>query len=96
MAAPQTTQGGFVLRNIRLLSRKPADSLRSRFYKLRRDMGYPLQALATQWGVSEEALKKHARDCDCLKYTEVSPGEFAAVIVHPETGKDATNKENSI
>lgn len=92
----QTIAGGFILRNTRLFSRKPADSLRSRFYKLRRDMGYPVETLAKQWGVSEETLRKHARDVDCLKFTETNPGEFIAIVVHPETGKAAKEQENAI
>jgi len=79
--------GGFSLRGIRLLSKKPTDFMKARIYSLRRGMGYKIEDLSKQWGVSTETLRKHAKDHKALVYVEATPGEYVACIVHPETPK---------
>ncbi len=80
--------GGFSLRGVLLLSKKPADCMKARLYGLRRGMGYKIEDLSKQWGVSTDTLRKHAKDHHALVYVEATPGEFVACIVHPETPKE--------
>lgn len=86
-AAPAPPSGGFSLRGIRLLSKKPADCMKARLYALRRGMGYKVESLSKEWGVSTDTIRKHAKDHNALVYVEATPGEFVACVVHPETQK---------
>jgi len=79
--------GGFSLRGIRLLSKKPADCMKARLYGLRKGMGYKVESLAKEWGISADTIRKHAKDHHALVYVEATPGEYVACVVHPETPK---------
>lgn len=79
--------GGFSLRGIRLLSKKPADCMKARLYNLRKGMGYKVESLAKEWGISADTIRKHAKDHNALVYVEATPGEYVACVVHPETPK---------
>lgn len=37
--------------------------------------------------MSEETIRKHAREMGCLKYVEVSEDEWIALIMNPETAE---------
>lgn len=84
---PLPPSGGFSLRGVRLLSKKPADCMKARLYGLRRGMGYRIDALSKDWGMSTDTIRKHAKDHNALVYVEATPGEYVACIVHPETPK---------
>jgi len=38
--------------------------------------------------MSEETIRKHARDLGCLKFVEVEPDEWKAMIMNPDTAKN--------
>jgi hypothetical protein len=86
-AGPAAPSGGFSLRGIRLLSKKPADCMKARLYALRRGMGYKIESLSKEWGISADTIRKHAKDHNALVYVEATPGEYVACVVHPETPK---------
>ena len=77
------------LHNTRVLDSKPAsDNVKKQLYGLRKGMGYPVAALADQWGISEETLRRHAKKLGCLKYVETGPGDWTHCILHPDTAED--------
>lgn len=78
----------FSLRNVALLSKKPQDTLKGRFYGLKKNVGYKSEDLARAWHISEETLLRRAQDYHAKAYCEPTPGEFVCVIVHPETAKE--------
>lgn len=78
----------FSLRNISLLSKKPTDTLKGRFYQLRKGIGYKAEDLAAAWHISEDTLMRRATDHHAKAYVEPTPGEFVCVIVHPDTVKE--------
>lgn len=84
-----TRDGRFALAGVRLLERRPADSIKGRFYGLRRGTGYMASALAREWGISLETLRRHAREYGALRYVEVSVGNYDLCVVHPDTPKEA-------
>ena len=86
-AAPAPPAGGFSLRGVRLLSKKPADCMKARLYALRRGMGYKVESLQAEWGISADTIRKHAKDHHALVYVEATPGEYVACVVHPDTPK---------
>ena len=81
--------GGFSLAGRSLLATKPTDIWKSRFYALRRGMGYTIEHLADQWGNSIDTIKQKARRFGALRYVEDTnkPGCYIACIVHPDTPK---------
>lgn len=84
--APAT--GGFSLRGVSLLVERPQGTIKKRLYSLRRGMGYRVDELSKEWHVTAETLRKHAKDYDALRYVELTPGEYVACIVHPDTVKE--------
>lgn len=76
---------GINLAGARISARKPSDTVKAKLYGLKRNQGYPLEALAESWCVSIDTLRNHARRSDCLRYVEVSPGEWVQCILHPDT-----------
>lgn len=77
--------GDFSLAGIFLLSRKPLDVMKGRLHSLRQGVGYKLETLCRAWGCSEDNVREHAKKHGALRYVEASPGEYVAVVVHPET-----------
>ena len=78
----------FSLRNLTLLSKKPADNMKGKFYSLKKGIGYKAEDLARAWHVTEETLLRRATDHHAKAFIEATPGEFVCVIVHPETKKE--------
>lgn len=77
--------GGFLLRNKRVLSRRPAESAAKYIKRLPKGQGFEPRELSEQWGMSEETIRKHARDMKCIKYVEIDEDEWAQLVMHPET-----------
>jgi hypothetical protein len=77
--------GGFKLSNLRVLTRKPAESAAKFIKRLPKGRGYCPRELSKEWGMSEETIKRHARDMNCLKFVEVSEDEWKTLIMSPET-----------
>lgn len=77
--------GGFKLSNLRVLTRKPAESAAKFIKRLPKGRGYCPRELSQEWGMSEETIKRHARDMNCLKFVEVSEDEWRTLVMSPET-----------
>ena len=77
--------GGVRLTNLRVLSRRPAESAAKFIKRLPKGRGYCPKDLSREWGMSEETIKRHARDMNCLKFVEVSEDEWKPLIMSPET-----------
>jgi hypothetical protein len=75
----------FSLSGVHLLSRKPLDVMKGRFHALQKGVGYKVETLCRAWGCSEDSIREHGKKHGALRYVEATPGEYVAVIVHPET-----------
>jgi hypothetical protein len=75
------------LRGVAVLSRRPTDTLKARLFGLRKGVGYRVEDLAAEWHIGPETLRKRCKEHRALGYVEASPGEYVAVVVHPETVK---------
>lgn len=84
-AEPKPPQGGIPLSKLRVLPRKPADSAAVHIRKLPTGRGFDPRELADQWGMSEDTVRRHAKDLKCLKFVEVSQDEWVALIMNPLT-----------
>jgi hypothetical protein len=78
---------GISLKGVTFFSKKPADTLKARFYALKRGTGYRLDDLVREWGVSADTLRQRAKEHNAFGYVEATPGEFVAIVVHPDTQK---------
>jgi hypothetical protein len=81
----QSLSGGFSLASRRVLSRRPAESAAKFIKRLPNGKGYPPRDLAAQWGMSEETIRRHARDLGCLKFVEIAEDDWQPLIMNPET-----------
>jgi hypothetical protein len=80
---------GIALHSTRVMDNRPQqDKIKRMLYQLKRGTGYPVEAIAEEWGVSEDSLRKNAKRLEALKYVEVSPGEWVLCVMHPETAED--------
>lgn len=86
-AAGSHTMQSYNLRGKRVVSRRPAESAAKYIKRLPTGQGFDPKNLAQEWGMSEETVRKHARDMGCLKYVEVSEDEWVALVLNPETAK---------
>jgi hypothetical protein len=83
---PDPTQvSGIALRGMRVLSRRPADSAAKFIKRLPKGRGFDPKALSHEWGMSEETIRRHARDMSCMKYVEIADDEWVSLIMNPET-----------
>jgi hypothetical protein len=76
---------GVSLTQKRVLSRRPAESAAKYIKRLPNNKGFHPSDLAREWGMSEETIRKHARDMGCIKFVEVSEDEWKPLIMAPET-----------
>lgn len=76
--------GGVELKGLRVLPRKPADSAAGFIKRLPVGRGFEPRVLAAEWGMSEETIRRHAKDLKCLKFVEVND-EWVPMIMHPDT-----------
>lgn len=83
--------GGLVLGRCRVLSRKPSDSASKFIKRLPTGRGFDVRTLSKEWGMSEDTIKRHAKDLGCFKFVEVSDDEWIPMVMNPETA----NKYNS-
>jgi len=84
--------GGINLKGVRMLDKKPADSVKRLIYTLKRGMGYPLDALSHKWGISEETIRSHARRFEAIKYVETAPGQWTPCVMHPDTAAECERR----
>lgn len=82
---------GVSVANRNVLSRRPVESAAKYIKRLKRGMAYAISDCAKAWGMSEETIRKHARDMGCLKFVEVEEDEWQAMVMHPETAGQFKN-----
>ena len=82
--ASAVTCDGVELKGLRVLPRKPADSAAGSIKRLPAGRGFEPRVLAAEWGMSEETIRRHAKDLKCLKFVEVND-EWLPMVMHPET-----------
>ena len=78
---------GVPIRALRVSSRRPADSASTHIQRLPKGVGYSPAQLAAEWCISENTVRRHAKDLKCLKFVEVTSGEWVPMILNPETAK---------
>lgn len=83
----QSTCGSYNLQGKRVLPRRPAENAAKYIKRLANGRGFDPKKLSQEWGMSEETIRKHAREMGCLKYVEVSEDEWIALIMNPETSE---------
>jgi hypothetical protein len=86
-ATVQSTGGSYSLQGRRVVPRRPAENAAKYIKRLPKGRGFDPKKLSQEWGMSEETIRKHARDMNCLKYVEVSEDEWVALVLNPETAK---------
>lgn len=86
-AAATPLSGGVTLTGLRVLPRRPAESAAVHIKRLPCGRGFEPRVLAQEWGMSEDTIRRHAKDLKCLKYVEVSPDEWVPMVMSPETSK---------
>jgi hypothetical protein len=82
---------GVALSRRRVLSRRPAESAAKFIKRLPNGRAFHLRDLSTQWGMSEETIRRHARDMSCLKFVEVTEDEWHPMVMAPETASRYDN-----
>jgi hypothetical protein len=85
--SPSFKIAGISLSNRSVLSRRPAESAAKYLRKLANGKAYATSDLAKAWGMSEETIRKHARDLGCLKFVEVEADDWKPMVMNPETAK---------
>ena len=87
--APAATplSGGITHSGLRVLPRRPAESAAVHIKRLPTGRGFEPRVLAQEWGMSEDTIRRHAKDLKCLKYVEVSSDEWVPMVMSPETAK---------
>ena len=76
--------GGVELKGLRVLPRKPADSAAGFIKRLPLGRGFEPRVLAAEWGMSEDTIRRHAKELKCLKFVEVND-EWLPMVMHPDT-----------
>jgi predicted ArsR family transcriptional regulator len=82
---PKGRASGISLASKRVLSRRPAESAAKYIKRLPNGKGFSPRDLAAEWGMSEETVKQHARNLQCLKFVEVAEDEWQALVMSPDT-----------
>jgi len=86
--APETPEApvkGVQLSRLRVLSRRPSESAAKFIRRLPNGRGFSVSDLSREWGMSEETIRKHARDLGCLKFVEITEDEWVPMVMNPET-----------
>lgn len=76
---------GVPLNGKTVTQRRPVDSPAKFIKRLEQDKGFEPRILARAWGVSEESVKRYAKELGCLKYVEVREDEWVAMVLNPVT-----------
>ena len=80
-----TTIKGIPLQSKRVISHRPVETAAKHIKRLTKGRGFIPKDLSIEWGMSEETIKKHAREMGCIKYVEIEEDEWQPMIMHPET-----------
>lgn len=76
---------GIPLKSKRVTSHRPVETAAKYIKRLPLGRGFNPKDLSAEWGMSEETIKKYARDMSCLKWVEVSEDEWVQMVMSPET-----------
>jgi hypothetical protein len=88
VAKPDNTLRGFAVGEAtRCAAKRPATTVRARFYLLKKGIAYELSDAAREWVMSEETIRRHAQDADCFRYIEKTNEQWVPCILHPDTAK---------
>lgn len=82
---PPAASGGFRLGACKVTNRKPADSAARYIRLLPGGKGFAPNQLASEWNLSEDTIRKHAKELGCLKFVEISPAEWIQLVLNPTT-----------
>jgi hypothetical protein len=80
------------LQNLRIADKRPNEGLKARIYALRKGQGYPVTALAEEWVTSEDTVRAQAKRLDCLRFVELSPGEWVQCVLNPDTATEISKR----
>ncbi len=81
-------RGIVVNKTTRVAGKKPAATVRARFYALKRGVAFREADVARDWGVSPETLRRHAQDAECFRYVDESGhDDWVPCVMHPDTAK---------
>jgi len=70
----------------RIVDRRPAVTVRSKFFALPKGKAFRVSDLSKRWGFSTETIKRHARDESCFAYVDTTGhDDFEECVLHPET-----------
>jgi hypothetical protein len=75
---------GVELRGLKVLPRKPADTAAGFIKRLPHGRGFEPRVLAAEWGMSEDTIRRHAKEMKCLKFVEVGDN-WVPMVMHPDT-----------
>lgn len=84
-AEPAPSASGIPLKSKRVTSHRPVETAAKFIKRLPLGRGFNPKDLSAEWGMSEETIKKYARDMSCLKWVEVSEDEWVQMVMSPET-----------
>lgn len=84
VAPASVASDGVDLRGCKVLPRKPADSAAGFIKRLPVGRGFEPHVLAAEWGMSEDTIRRHAKDLKCLKFVEVEDN-WIPMVMHPDT-----------
>lgn len=82
---------GINLGSLRVAAQRPAETAALKIKRLPNGRGFEPHTLASEWGCSEETVRKHAKDLKALKYVELRPGDWVQVVMNPETARKYTS-----
>lgn len=82
---PAPSTPGIPLKSKRVTSHRPVETAAKYIKRLPLGRGFNPKDLSAEWGMSEETIKKYARDMSCLKWVEVSEDEWVQMVMSPET-----------
>lgn len=72
----------------RIMPQKPQGSdCKRRIREIKRTVAHRVSDFAKILGISEDTLRKHAKELRCLKWLEVRPDDFEEVVMNPETAQ---------
>ena len=84
-ANPAVATKGIPLQSKRVISHRPVETAAKHIKRLPKGRGFNPKDLAIEWGMSEETIKKYARDMKCIKFVEISEDEWVPMVMNPET-----------
>lgn len=79
---------GVALKDLRVLSRRPADSAARHIKMLPHGRGFSPKELSDLWVLSEDTIRRHAKDLGALRWVEIEEDRWEQMVMHPETAAE--------